>query len=431
MKKINKILDKNLKNIIIIFMLIQPIIDTIAGISQNYLKTTTTISSIIRLIFILICTYYILILDKTNNKKKNIKYLSMILLYTIIFSLITIKYKDINAYKFEIKNILNVFYLPITLLAMIDVFKQYNIKFKLKHILYIYLTYIILILIPNLTNTAFLSYSHSKLGSVGWFTSANSIGNILSILMPLIILYITKINKNKILSTIIILTGIYALVSMGTKVPILSLIICLIINIIYYIIKCIKEKNKKQILLCTTITILTTIISIILVPKTSFYKNIQIHKNYLGFDSYTEIFTNYELLDHFIFSQRLTFLKNTSINYKNSHISEKIFGIGYIENYGTDQINTKTIEIDYFEILYRNGIIGFALFFSIVLPILFNSIKKIKQNTLQNIELKLCISLILILSLFSGHVLVTPSVSIFISLIISIILQGGIYEKIN
>ena len=301
-------------------------------------------------------------------------------------------------------------------------FKQYNIKIKLKDIIYIYMTYIVLILIPNLTHTGFQSYAIAKVGSSGWFTSANSIGNILSILLPFIILFIIK-NKKTIL---ILLPILYVFLSMGTKVPILSFIICVITTLLFYIIKWIKEKQNKQILITSLAAIIISITSIIVIPKTTFYKNIQIHKEYLGFKNYTEILTNYKLLDHFVFSQRLTFLKNTQKNYEKSNILQKTFGIGYIENYGTEEISTKTIEIDYFEILYRNGIIGFIIYFSILIPAIKNKIKQAKEKTIENIELKTSILIILLLSLFSGHVLVTPAVSIFVALII-----GGKYEKIN
>ena len=213
---------------------------------------------------------------------------------------------------------------------------------------------------------------------------------------------------------------------MGTKVPILSFIICVITTLLFYIIKWIKEKQNKQILITSLAAIIISITSIIVIPKTTFYKNIQIHKEYLGFKNYTEILTNYKILDHFIFSQRLTFFKNTNKNYIKSNIPQKIFGIGYIENYGTDKVSTKTIEIDYAEIFYRNGIIGFIIFFSILIPNIINNLKN-KEKSITNTELKTSIILILLLSLFSGHILVTPAVSIFVA----IILQGGINEKIN
>ena len=52
MKKINKLIEKNIKNIILTFIYIQPILDLIAGITQNILKINITLSSIIRLLFL-------------------------------------------------------------------------------------------------------------------------------------------------------------------------------------------------------------------------------------------------------------------------------------------------------------------------------------------------------------------------------------------
>lgn len=425
MNKVNKIIEKNIKNIILIFLYLQPILDLTAGITQNILKINITASSIIRLVFLFFCIYYTLILDKTKEKKKNILLTTIITIYTIIFSLITIKYKSTNALSYELKNTINTFYLPIILITLKNIFKQYNIKINIKNIIYIYMTYIILILIPNITKTGFQSYAIAKEGSSGWFTSANATGNILSILLPIIVLYLIKI-KNITKTLIITTTTLYVFLSMGTKVPILSLIICLLTTILYYITKWIKNKEKTKILITTITTVIITTTSILIIPKTTFYKNIQIHKEYLGFKNYTEILTNYEILDHFIFSQRLTFLKNTNKNYIKSNIPQKIFGIGYIENYGTDKVSTKTIEIDYAEIFYRNGIIGFIIFFSILIPNIINNLKN-KEKSITNTELKTSIILILLLSLFSGHILVTPAVSIFVA----IILQGGINEKIN
>jgi hypothetical protein len=51
-----------------------------------------------------------------------------------------------------------------------------------------------------------------------------------------------------------------------------------------------------------------------------------------------------------------------------------------------------------------------------------------KQNTLENIETNTSIALILLLALFSGHILITPAVSIFVALIL---IKGGTYEKTN
>lgn len=425
---IDKFLKKNIEKILITFLYMQPILDLSTGLTQNILKTTITPSSIIRLIFLILCMYYIIKIDNTKNKKKNKISTILIIIYLILFSITTIKYKDINALSFELKNTINTFYLPIITLALIDIFKQYKIKINIKTLANIYLIYTILITIPGLTKTGFQSYHEAKLGTTGWFVSANAIGNIISILMPLIILYIIKIKDNKIKKAILILTTLYTVTCIGTKVPILSLIICTITTLLYYMIKWIKEKQNKKILISIITTIILTISSLITIPKTTFYKNIQIHKEYLGFNSYIDVLKDYKLIDHFIFSQRLTFLNNTTKTYQESNITQKLIGIGYIENYAKDNVSTKTIEIDYFDILYRNGILGFILYFYIIIPTIIKKTKELKQNTLTNIEIKLSILLTLIIAFFAGHILITPNVCIFPALIL---IKGGLYEKTN
>ena len=428
MKKINNIIEKNIKLIIISFLFLQPTLDIIAAVSINLIHTEITISSIVRLIFLFFSIYYVFFLDNTENKKRNKVFISIIMSYILVFAGVVLLYKGTGAFVYEIRNTLNTFYLPIILISFIDMFKQYKIKIDFKKIIILYLIYLIFVTIPNLTHTGFNSYAHSKTGSVGWFLSANAVGNILSILLPLIILYIIKIDTKKIYKGIIVILTLYVFASMGTKVPILSLGICVLVNFIYYFIYCIKEKKYLYNVIMSIVMAIAIIGSIIVIPKTSFYKNIEIHKEFLGFDNYLEVFTNYELLDHFIFSQRLTFLGNTHKSWKKANLPEKVLGIGYIENYSTDNASMKTIEIDYFDLLYRNGIVGFIIYFIILLPIIINSFKG-KIKSIKDLEFKTSIILILLLAIFSGHVLITPAVSIFVALVF-ILKEYGFKETI-
>lgn len=425
MKKINNIIEKNIKKILSTFFILQPILDVITAISLNYLKTEITIGSITRFLFIIFCIYYIFFI---KQKKENIKKISIIILYCLLFSATIIIKKDTSALFYELKNTINTFYFPIILITLIDIFKEYKIKINIKNFVYMYTIYTLLIVIPNITNTGFMSYSHSKLGNTGWFLSANTVGNILSITLPLIIYYILKEKNHHILKIYIIISSIFIFCSIGTKSPLLSLIICIITTLAYFITQWIKNKKYKLLSITIILLIISIVSSIMILPKTSFYKNIQIHKEYLKIENNIDIFKNYELIDHFIFSQRLTFLSNTSNNYKKADITEKLLGIGYIENYGTNNVNIKTIEIDYFDILYRQGIIGFTIFAYSILSSLKQK-NKIK-NVLLKKEIKTSFLLIILLSLFTGHIITSPSVSIFVTLII-ICYQGGLNEKNN
>jgi hypothetical protein len=423
MKILNNFIEKNIKKILSIFFIAQPLLDVSAALMLNLLRIDLTLSSIIRFLFFIFCIYYLLFINK--NKKNHI-YVFSIILYFIFFSSIILLNKDFSALLYELKNTFNVFYFPIILLALFNIFKQYKINCSIKNIIYIYSIYVLLILIPNLTHTSFMSYSDSKVGSAGWFLSANSVGNILSILFPFALYYIITTKKKYVFRFFIIISSLYIFSSVGTKTPLLCLLICFCLTFVYYLILWFKNKKYKYIVLSSVVSFILVVCACFAIPKTSFYKNIEIHKNFLGINNYSEIFKDYRLLDHFIFSQRLTFLGNTCSFYNRVDIPQKLFGIGFIENYGTDFVSTKTIEMDYFDILFRNGIIGFCLFFSVFSII--NERKKCSMS-LVNYEMKISIILILILAFFTGHILISPQVSIFVSLIVMFYCQGGLYEE--
>lgn len=171
-----------------------------------------------------------------------------------------------------------------------------------------------------------------------------------------------------------------------------------------------------------TITIL-----VILIPQTNFYKNIKTHLNFLKVDQIEEVWKDEQLIDHFIFSQRLTFLKNKKQIYQKSSRIEKLIGIGYI-NEGKE---TKMIEMDYFDIYYSQGIVGFLLVFIPYLWILLKLVKQKENKTYQNLMLEVSLILILVLSLFTGHIITAPSVSILVVAIILLLNQEKEREKLR
>ena len=299
-----------------------------------------------------------------------------------------------------------------------------NKTFDVKNLFILYCIYLLFVFIPNILGIGFDSYWQSKEGAVGWFLSANVVGSILSILLPILIIYIKKINFKLI---IIFLINLYVILSIGTKVPVLAFIIIISVNVLYYVICLLikKEYKKISIILVPAVILITS--AIIILPKTSFYKNIIIHINYLEEKSNGKIEPE-TFIDHFIFSQRLTFEKNTRKAYKEANLLQKVFGIGYIENYATDNVSFKTIEIDYFDVFYRHGIIGFILFFIPIIYVVISIIKNVKTLNHKNLNLLLSITLIFILALFQGHILVTPANSIYVALILSIVYNNSLKE---
>lgn len=419
---------KNLPKILVLFLLLQPFLDVIAGLSTIW-NLPNAIGIIVRFSFFIFCGIYTFFYTKKETKKTKI-YLVLLALYLGIFLLHTIITKDTSVLFYELQNTFNTFYFPVIFIAIYQMIKEYHIEIKLSHIVLLFFIYNLFVFIPTITKTNLASYAISKTGSTGWFNSANSISSILSLLLPFTIIYIKQHTKNILMISISAIITLYVLFTIGTKVPILCIGIIILCNIIYYIIYLYKNKKVKQIISILCICFILSITSILLIPKTSFYKNIQIHMDFLEISSPIEVLKDPYLLDHFIFSQRLSFLKRTHTNYMSSSLTSKIVGIGYIENYGTDEVNLKTIEMDYFDVLYRHGIIGFILFF---LPLIYYLKKKHHkiENSFTKLNITISVCLIFILAFFSGHIFVAPATSIIVTMILILYDQNNLQETIK
>lgn len=407
----NNWIQKNIIKILSIFLVLGPIFDLITSVSINLFHLDIHIILFIKIIFIFLLTYYSLFIYKGNNKKYIVIYYFLLGIYFISYASNVVISKSIDVLFYECSYLFRTYFFPI---CLINIYLVYENKEKVsnKVLVISFIIYLLLLFIPFITNTGFDSYAYSKVGSIGWFNSTNEIGGILSILFPITLSYL--ILKNKKIIPILLLVFFYVIFSIGSKVPVLTTLITVIFFLILYL-----KKNSDKIKILILPFIIIILLGTYLFPKTNFYKNIQIHLDFLEINSINDLLT-FENIDHFIFSSRLKFLSETRNNYVKSDLKNHLIGIGYIENYGTDEVNIKTIEMDYFDIFYRNGIIGFILFITPMILVLI----KLKPN--KTIEIY-CFVLALILALFQGHILVSPSVSIYV---IIILLNGGSYEKL-
>lgn len=419
MKKINEVIDKNILKIVLVFLFCMPFLDLMTSLLINILNISFNYIIILKVILMLLLVYYVFFITHSKYKKKSIIYLILICIYCCVFAFITLQNKPTSFFMYEINNLIRTFYFPINLICIFNIYSDKEINIDLKKISAILFIYILIIFIPTITNLGFDSYEYSKLGTVGWFNSTNEIGGILSILLPCGLVYLFKTKNIKIIISIIII-GLYTYFSLGTKVPILSIFVIIFIFLIKCIYEIIKLKKYKLLGIISSTFILLIILGFFLIPKTSFYKNIVIHLEFLNVDEITDL-ASPNIIDKFIFSDRISYYTRTKINYKNAPAVEKIFGIGYSEIYFEDINLIKTIEMDYFDIFFRHGIVGFILFFIpfiYVLKTIFIKLKDIKKMDNELLALLISIILILVLSLFSGHILVAPSVSIFVIIIL-------------
>ena len=403
----NKFIKENFNKILSIFILIQPILDLITGICIHAFNLNITIGIIIRMIFLLFIMYTTTFIYK--KKLSTLTYLSLFV-YSILYLIGIIIYKDGVVFK-EIQGLLKVIYFPIILISLYELKDEFKIsKMTLFTTLFMYLVFI---LIPNTLGLGFKSYEITKSGTLGFYNSANEISGIISILTPIMFI-ILKDMKNIFLKVIYILIYLIVILTIGTKTPLLTLLITIGFTYLYYIITWLKKKCYKPIVYTGLIIIVGLSSLLLILPKTTFYKNIKVHLDYLEVENVLDIFKDKELIDHFIFSQRLTFFDNKAEDYQKATLYQQLFGIGYTKNNKV----AKQIEMDYFDILYSHGLIGFALIFSIYLLVLYCVLRNKQKLTYDRYMVKLSLALILILSLLTGHIITAPAVSLIAIILI-------------
>ena len=403
----NNYIKKNLSTIISIFILCLPIIDLITGLCLHILNINFTFGIIIKVLFLL----FIMFITTHIYKKKVLLPYLVILIYFILYILGFILFKNTSLLP-NIQSLIKTFYFPILLISLYPLKDEFKIS-KMTLLTTMFL-YIILIFIPILLGVGFKTYEITKAGTLGFYNSANEISGIISILTPIMFILFKEI-KSSIIKIILTLIYLVVILMIGTKTPLLSLFITIGFTIIYLWYRSLKKKQYKPILFSFLGLVLAVIALIIVIPQTNFYKNIETHLNYLKVDNVVEVFEDEELVDHFIFSQRLTFLSKKAYLYKNSNLYQKLFGIGYLKD---NNKPSKLIEMDYFDIYYSHGLIGFLIYFIPILIILYKIISPSKKMDYDRFMLNISFLLIIFLSFFTGHIITAPSVSLIVTIII-------------
>lgn len=422
MLRINQFIERNIVKIVMIILLLNPIIDLFSSVFTNILSIKISIGVILRAGFLLLAIYYMGIIDKSKDKKRNIIYLILLFLYFLIFLILEIGNNNLSQFIAELKFMSKSFFFPIFLIFLYTIRNKFlKMNFFLLLIMYIY---ILLIGIFMLLGIGLDSYDIAKVGTVGLFNSANEISCIIGILTPFYIYWLLNdLNKkNAIFRFITFIFYLFVILSIGTKVPLLSLFITLLCVLLKKFIGFIKYRRWGMLFLYLIVLILLTFLITIIIPKTNFYKNLKIHADYLNITKAQDVIKDSELIDHFVFSQRIKFYHNVNDIYKQAPLLQKLFGMGYVKG---ESNYTKMVEMDYYDIFYAHGVIGFLLYYSVIAFFIYCIIKDDLFNWVPKKQLYgLSIFLILILSLFSGHVMTSPSVSIYCAIIFSIILSN-------
>lgn len=386
-----------MKKSIYYLFLILPFIDLITSFTERINGNIVSIGTIFKGILILFSGIYILFITKSKYKKKSIIYYLLLSIFSIIHILI-----GNNSYVSSVTQLIKFMFLPIIFIFLLNYNDDYKISYiELKKILKYNVFFILTtILIAKLTNTGFNSYSDTvTTGVVGWYYSANEISGIITILFPL---FLEDILKNNKYSFILVMYVIFMMMMLGTKTPLLGVLISLIALFIHILF---KDKNKKNIFKILFFISYT----VILFFNSSYLSNLNSGR--------------YISATNAVFSSRDVYLNNTTREYINSNLEGKLFGLGSTNN----KVLEKYVEMDFYDLLYRYGIIGFIIFiipfFRIVLKMMEYTLSHLKNYNYDKMILILITMLSLLIAFFAGHILSAPAVSIYFGITIILYLN--------
>ena len=451
-------------SLFIIFILLLPIIDLITSLTERFFSFPTSVGVIAKGIFLLVMLFYLVFKSKSKYKKLSILYIIAIGIYIICYFITKPSLLNTNFLINEITYFFKFMFFPIIFLCLINYLDDHKeIKEQMpKTLLLTECIYIILLLIPMITGTSFDAYNNSmNEGVIGWFYAANEIGIILLILYPFLFQFNNK--KWPIFLICTILTSI-CICLIGTKVSNFGLIL---ITIVIFILTLVGGKKKlKNILLVGIILIF----NVILVTNGSISQNMLNNYNQNN-EGGTDVTNNIKddefetdisqilppISDKFhsladvigfeipnflesLLSSRTTYFLNIYNIYESRPIDEKLLGIGFSNR---EEINDsrieKLIEMDPLDIALRYGFIGFGIYFIFIFIGLVQGIKSFVINKFQRKEIALYLAIICLtlgVSLFAGHVLGAPSVSLYLAMIMSLLFlinkkEIGKYEEKN
>lgn len=367
-----------------LFFLLGPFLDVASFLG---IGGSLSVSMIIRTLFLGIL---ILLLLKKKDGWKEV--LGVIIVSVTLFGYSYMSLKQ--GLSTSLSSTLKFIYLPVILLYFKSYAWEGDKNKVLEVILFTYLTIFVASYLLGIGADAYLE-TDGKSGFKGLFSSINEFS---AIVVSLLFFVGCTLKKEKQYIKLIILFILSIIVSLliGTKVLLGGILFTLMYFAFLERKKIFFERSFKVKCIILSTVLITAVGGAFLFTKTRTYQNMKVQQDFFKADH----ILSYNFLNRVLFNDRLTFLKDNFDYYKEQSVSKQLFGIGILED------DVKMVEIDFFDILFRYGLISLILFVGAL--IVFVPWKKLQ------VESTLSMTLLILISCTSGHVLFYPAVCIYL-----------------
>ncbi len=433
------------KRIIIYFLLMQPLLDLLTSLSVRFTSLEIlSLGLVFRTLFMVGIGLYVFFQKGKEYNAAKIYYL-VVGAYLIAFLLRIYMIGESELITFEVKSLIKAFYYPIVLIGLWLINKKENLIESNNLFKWIFAQYLIIIFFATISGTSFKSYKHG-FGSVGWFYAANEKSAIIAILLSSIFLPLIM-KKWNIINILLFGLLIFSVFYVGTKAPPLGLIIFLVGMIVVAFFRLLYKVRNSSINF-SKVLIATLLLSAALFFYSPLAKNLvsSYGRFFIGQDELIVGEMSEEELEkeredkeivQAILNNRNIYRDFVRESYNESDLSGKLLGIGYHLRDNEGNITDKTIEMDFYDIFFRYGILGTIVYFLptflMALYLLLLFFRGFRKNVTSYVIVALSFSVLIgfAVGMISGHVLTSPPVSIFTAVMITTLyssLKGRTYR---
>ncbi len=419
---------------IVIFLL--PFIDLITSITVRHSDTFLTLGVIIKGLMLLYFLWYLAFITSSKYKKMAITYVFLIFIFLLFYFMTKVDLLNKEYILTELSYLFKFMFFPVMTASLTCFYSDSGFDKKLmnKILLSNIIVYSVLLLIPLLTNSAYNTYVDGSYGYIGWYYSANEISAILVLLFPFLYILISDQRPTLFL---FIVPAIIAISQIGTKVTFLGLIIVGIICLICaFLHNKSLTKNPASSALCIFLFIF-----LFMYNSYSINNMNRLINEDAGVSCPNEVIeideSKFGQILIALLSDRNTYILDTNEIYvSNLSFKTVLFGIGFSDTQRINNTNiNKLIEIDLLDIFYHLGICGLLIillpFFYLLYVVTKNLKLKIAKFNKDTLFYGLMILLVCGISCISGHILLDPAVSIYISIYFMYLLNELNFFKKN
>ncbi len=284
-------LQKISKNILIIFMILEPLLDLYFLYSDNIINIFKfSPATIIRMIFILVMVIFIIILNKKKLNKKNLVIFIMIYLAYSLFHLYNgTLFKGVSTYH-EYSLFKEAFYLVRMTCPLVLFYLTYknDIDYQdtKKIIIIVYFIFSSIMVLTNLVGIARVSYgvikretiignflmwfkpgiyntyTYEYFASKGLFSYANPLSSLMVSFLPLLV-YIVLKEKTNFFNIITLFLTILAMIMLGTRIAGIGMYLVFIFSLIIYVSYSLIKNKKvftKNFIICLSFLLIFLVI---------------------------------------------------------------------------------------------------------------------------------------------------------------------------